>query len=369
MVRLRELDFLRGLAILLVLMRHIPLVTYTTNMGWIGVDLFFMLSGFLVSGLLFKEYLRFGNIKPGLFLVRRGFKIYPVYYLFYLLYLFPIIKGGRFDMVGFLADMTFTQNYIWGWGYAYAATWSLAVEEHFYFGFALCLWVGLRYHKTLVEQLQRLRAGGNIFVITVVLILIICLALRYISNILFPDESARHITMTHLRIDSLLCGVLISYYYYFRKETLSRFYNSKKYLLYFAGLAAICWTPFLNYELSFFAKTIGFTLVYISFGIVLITFLVNEKINATLDRLLGNYLVTIIGKIGFCSYSIYIIHLFINALLLKLADHFHLHVHQFVFFIISAGGSILTGMLMTHTIEKYFLRLRERYYPGRINKA
>jgi peptidoglycan/LPS O-acetylase OafA/YrhL len=83
-MRLRELDFLRGIAILLVLLRHIHLFSFTKNMGWIGVDLFFVLSGFLVSGLLFKEYIKFGNIRPKLFLIRRGFKIYPIYFLFYI---------------------------------------------------------------------------------------------------------------------------------------------------------------------------------------------------------------------------------------------------------------------------------------------
>ncbi|MBA4135425.1 MAG: acyltransferase, partial [Flavobacterium sp.] len=72
--RLLQLDFLRGMAILLVLLRHKKLFSFTVTMGWIGVDLFFVLSGFLVSGLLFKEYQKHGNIKPGLFLIRRAYK-------------------------------------------------------------------------------------------------------------------------------------------------------------------------------------------------------------------------------------------------------------------------------------------------------
>jgi len=54
--RLAEIDFLRGLAVILVLFAHHYLTSYTAEMGWIGVDLFFVLSGFLVSGLLFNEY-------------------------------------------------------------------------------------------------------------------------------------------------------------------------------------------------------------------------------------------------------------------------------------------------------------------------
>ena len=59
-----------------------PFVQRWVNFGWVGVDLFFVLSGFLVSGLLFQEYQRHGKIRVGRFLIRRGFKIYPSFYVF-----------------------------------------------------------------------------------------------------------------------------------------------------------------------------------------------------------------------------------------------------------------------------------------------
>src|SRR6185295_15310789 len=86
------LDVLRGVAVLLVLFRHFDtppeelmhpvraVVMWLNRVGWIGVDLFFVLSGFLVSGLLFEEYERHGTLRVGRFLVRRGFKIYPGFY-------------------------------------------------------------------------------------------------------------------------------------------------------------------------------------------------------------------------------------------------------------------------------------------------
>jgi peptidoglycan/LPS O-acetylase OafA/YrhL len=366
MVRLRELDFLRGVAIILVLMRHIPLFTFTTNMGWIGVDLFFVLSGFLVSGLLFKEYIRFGNIKPKLFLIRRGFKIYPIYYIFYLIYLAPILIGNRFDIVGFMADMTFTQNYVWGWGYAYNASWSLAVEEHFYFAFALFLWLGIKYKTLILKKLANIQVKRSAFEFIVVSILVICLIFRYISNIMLPTDFTRNITMTHLRIDSLLCGVWISYLYYFKNETLNQFFRDKKYLLYTGAILGISWTPFIDSEPSFFVKTIGFTLVYLSFGILLLSFLLEKNINLNLDKMLSASVVNTISKIGFCSYSIYIIHLFMQAFLHKIIDRYHLYNNSYTFFIAASGLSIIAGMIMTHKIEKYFLRIRNKYYPARV---
>lgn len=89
-MRLKHLDFLRGIAVLLVLFRHYALSIVLFNIGWIGVDLFFVLSGFLVSGLLFKEYIKYGNIKPILFLIRRGLKIYPLFYFALILSLISI---------------------------------------------------------------------------------------------------------------------------------------------------------------------------------------------------------------------------------------------------------------------------------------
>src|SRR5215831_18752084 len=77
-----QLDALRAIAVLLVLGRHLPFFPLWIRVGWTGVDLFFVLSGFLISGLLFREYKATGGIRIGRFLVRRGFKIYPAYYLF-----------------------------------------------------------------------------------------------------------------------------------------------------------------------------------------------------------------------------------------------------------------------------------------------
>src|SRR3990167_6747089 len=94
--RLVQLDILRGIAVLLVLGRHIPMTQepvrgflgWWMRAGWTGVDLFFVLSGFLVSGLLFQEYKRHGDIRLGRFFIRRGLKIYPAFYVLFFVTLF-----------------------------------------------------------------------------------------------------------------------------------------------------------------------------------------------------------------------------------------------------------------------------------------
>jgi peptidoglycan/LPS O-acetylase OafA/YrhL len=364
--RLRELDFLRGIAIVLVLFRHQFVSDFTQKAGWIGVDLFFVLSGFLVSGLLFKEYQRFGNIRPGLFLIRRGFKIYPIYFLFYVLYLGPIVIKRKFDLGGFLSDMFFVQNYVRGWGYAYAPSWSLAVEEHFYFGFAMLMLVGISANMFNVAE-EKAKSTISAFELLTVAVMVLCLFLRIFSNLHFPEYGARLITMTHLRIDSLLAGVLISYWYHFRHAAFVRFINANKKILLAVVVILVSFTPLLEYTESFFAKTIGFTMLYTAFGIVLAWFLADPKINNRLDAMLTPRVVGAVSKIGFASYSIYIIHTFVNyvfALGLQLGG---LSVPSIVVFVATSAISIGCGLAMTAHVEKYFLSLRDRYYPARTN--
>ncbi|HEY4761254.1 MAG TPA: acyltransferase [Thermoguttaceae bacterium] len=134
-MRILALDVIRAVAILLVLGRHAcwpstsgPIGYWAEN-GWLGVDLFFVLSGFLVSGLLFK------NPSPLVFYYRRGFKIYPSYWALLLVTAFIT----NVPATQYITDFLFFQSYtepIW------AHTWSLAVEEHFYFILPLFLLTG-----------------------------------------------------------------------------------------------------------------------------------------------------------------------------------------------------------------------------------
>src|SRR5437667_23212 len=90
--RSKELDCLRCVAVFLVLCRHLPdlpdslwgpfrvPVHLLYEAGWAGVDLFFVLSGFLISGLLFREHQQYRRIDFKQFLVRRGLKVYPSFY-------------------------------------------------------------------------------------------------------------------------------------------------------------------------------------------------------------------------------------------------------------------------------------------------
>jgi hypothetical protein len=84
--------------------------------------------------------------------------------------------------------------------------------------------------------------------------------------------------MSHLRIDSLMFGVLISYYYHFKNNQTTNFVNKNKGLITFILVICLIWTPFMEPIDSFFVKTIGFTLVYLGFGLLLLFFISIENI-------------------------------------------------------------------------------------------
>src|SRR5437867_7890621 len=128
-MRNKRLDILRCIAVFSVMILHGNIWPFFGKIGWAGVDLFFVLSGFLISGLLFSEYKKYGRIDVKRFWIRRGFKIYPPFYaLMFLTILYSLIRYRTVSRA-VLGDVFFLQNYIsciWTHG------WSLAVEEHFY---------------------------------------------------------------------------------------------------------------------------------------------------------------------------------------------------------------------------------------------
>lgn len=359
--RLQQIDFLRGIAILLVLLRHKKLFSFTVTMGWIGVDLFFVLSGFLVSGLLFKEYLRFGNIKPGLFLIRRGYKIYPIYYLTYFIYVIPFLIKGNLELDRVVADLFFFQNYYNGWGYTYAASWSLAVEEHFYFGLALLFWmlINSKYKDKLMANLGTILIG----------LMMVVLAVRIVTVWSNAASSVHNITSSHLRIDSLLMGVLVSYFYYFKLDRLKSIFFQNTRLLFCLSFCLLSFTPFIKIEHSLFIQTFGFVFLYLAFAVILVYFLLKEEIVSVLNSTFTKPVVDLISKIGYCSYAVYVIHTAVNYCF-KIITKFYFgwEIHPVVGFFATSTLSVLLGILITNKIEAYFLKMRDKRFPSRVQK-
>jgi peptidoglycan/LPS O-acetylase OafA/YrhL len=132
------LDGLRAVCIAMVMSYHLHEKVPSFFYGELGVDVFFVLSGFLITTLLLREKERSGSVSLKGFYVRRAFRILPVYYLVLLLY-FPAVwlmhDSARWhELKGALPYLlTFTQEFRPVWtGNVYAQTWSLGFEEKFY---------------------------------------------------------------------------------------------------------------------------------------------------------------------------------------------------------------------------------------------
>lgn len=219
--RLIGLDLLRLAAVMLVLGRHVgtPPETWSTFQawcrgGWIGVDLFFVLSGFLVSGLLFSEYKSRGHLSIGRFYMRRGWKIYPPFYaLIAATVVLRTAVDWPFTWQSLLSEMVFTQSYVHGlWNH----TWSLAVEEHFYLILPLVLVLVLRLNRGSATPLKPVLALAGCVAVA-------ALVMRLANWYYRPAYSnLSHLFSSHLRLDSLFFGVAIAYAISFPHEQIPR---------------------------------------------------------------------------------------------------------------------------------------------------
>jgi peptidoglycan/LPS O-acetylase OafA/YrhL len=335
-MRIQQLDALRAIAVLLVLGHHLSINGLWFRVGWSGVDLFFVLSGFLISGLLFREFQATGGFRVGRFLTRRGLKIYPVYFLLLAGTAVYLAAGGRnVETVpgGLLFDAVFIQNYIEGtWGHL----WSLAVEEHFYILLPAVLWALIR-----LRGRDAIRAVPFICAVPLVL----CLAFRLIDYFLGrPLTLAR---ATHLRMDSLAFGVLISYACHFAPGVIERLTARRGILL---GASLVLASVAALGKAHPFTYTVGYSLLYLGYGGLLIYCL------RCVDP--ARRWVRMLAGLGRYSYTIYLFH---PAVLKFVQSPLHLDGP----FAVSAYfiGTAVAGIGIAKVVEQPALRVRERLLP------
>lgn len=149
----RTLDGLRAISILWVLVAHfnrsaqLPAFTYIFWGGTLGVHIFFVLSGFLITALLLKEKVTTGNISLRDFYIRRFFRIIPVAFLFLLvLFIMDLFLPLNIKGKDFLRVVTFTENLSLTSNWYTHHFWSLSVEEQFYLIFPFLIRKNLRLY-------------------------------------------------------------------------------------------------------------------------------------------------------------------------------------------------------------------------------
>ena len=360
--RNNALDVLRGIAVMMVLLSHVLLMSKEsvqhsvfkyirlffsalTIGGWSGVDLFFVLSGFLVSGLLFNEYKKGQGIHAGRFLIRRGFKIYPGF-IFFILITFLIEKfepnNLGVPLSNYLKDLFFLHNYFGGrWNH----TWSLDVEEAFYFLLTAFFVVTIRSKKLTIGILKK----------TYLILVVIGIAGRFAADITHPRyDFDFHYHLTHYRLDALFFGVILSYLYAFKRERLFGFYTRHKVIITVLIPCLIIPNFLFHRNHDSWISVLLLATNPVAFGSLIIL-----AINSRL-KFFQNKTLAFIGRI---SYAVYLWHPFIN----RYANYyFNTSRNGFLLYIFTyAAVSILTGYIATRLIENPFLSLRERFYPSK----
>ena len=350
------LDLLRLFAILLVIGNHLRpppsgkvgiVLACWMRGGWVGVDLFFVLSGYLVAGLLFKEYSRRGHISVMRFLVRRGLKIYPA---FWALIAFSVMvfwaKGQSVPFRNIAGELCFGQNYF---AHIWPHTWSLAIEEHFY----LCL--------ALAVSLLLRRRGLNPlswFPVIFVVIATACLALRILNAIRHPEYNySWDLFPTHLRIDSLFFGAYLAYLSHFQRfeERIAWLPTWSRLMI---GFLLLMPAFLFARETHRWVTVIGFNLFYLGSGMLVLGII---KLQGTSFRFLRA-----LGVLGASSYSIYLWHVPINAwYAAKMLDaHPNAPGIYWGYVAICVGGALLFGYGMAVAVEVPILKLRDHFYPS-----
>lgn len=363
--RLHGLDHLRSLAIILVLLYHYKIyygvpkwIDGFSSFGWSGVDLFFVLSGYLIADKLLKEYDTIGSINFKGFYWNRFFRIIPAYLTVVLLYYyFSFLQEGR-GLQPLIKFFTFTQNIsIDLYLNTFSHAWSLCVEEYFYLLLPVMLYI--IFLKKMTRKTIYLVVG----------VVLMGLIIRYSLWELFVKPASgrqklisaiRHIYYpTYTRLDGLLAGVSIAALFRYRpliKEKITRHGNLLIALSLF--LLTLAYYQFGGSVLSkqftsLGTSLLGFPLVSLAYGIMVIAALspgsVLYKIQFPPSRMLA-----------VLSYSIYLTHKMTNHLInTKFANAVLMRTDHL--FIISLLAALVGGSILYMAVEKPFLSIRYRY--------
>jgi peptidoglycan/LPS O-acetylase OafA/YrhL len=360
--RLHGLDHLRALAIVLVMTHHYRLGMPTwlepvRNIGWTGVDLFFVLSGYLMGYQLLKEIKETNNISFKRFYLKRFFRIIPAYIVVLILYYsLKNYKEGT-GMPPLLKFLTFTQNFgldvLHGKSFSHA--WSLCIEEQFYLllpitiliiflfkiqsnaiyliviliiiGFILRLYNWYQYIQPFIESGDDLKVQ-----------------LGFLENIYYPSYN---------RMDGLLFGVSIAAILNFKPKFMnyiSRYGNFV--LLIGIGIFILAYNV-CNHFLSFNTAIYGYTLVSFAYGLIVMAALCPSCILYKLKSKTTFVIATL-------SYVVYLSHKQLFHLIKLGIDNIGIDSQSTWLFWICLIIAGLGGLVLHLVIEKPFLQLRDK---------
>lgn len=358
-MRLPGLDLLRALAIVWVMLFHSWVVgglgphwSWLSRYGWMGVDLFFVLSGYLIGRQVLAPLARGQRLSFVDFYLRRALRILPAFWVVLAVYAcWPGLgEGGRLAPVWMFLSFTVNLLIDYGQDAAFSHAWSLCVEEHFYLVFPLlAAWlVPRRARWTCVALCVLIVVGG----------MALRAAIWLHDARLDPGMEARNWFIEDLyfptwaRLDGLLAGVLLAMLQVFRPAAWARLRRHANRVLVagVAGLALAMWL--FRDRTGLVGNTLGWPLL--SAALALLVFA-----GAGADSWIGRRALPGAAWLAGLSYSLYLVH--------KMAYHLvqgqwgqALAGHGVLAFCGYGLGALLAGAFLHYAVEAPCLRLRGR---------
>jgi peptidoglycan/LPS O-acetylase OafA/YrhL len=382
------LDHLRALAIILVFLYHYrlfgnpPALDALGSFGWTGVDLFFVLSGYLIGGQLLGTIARGKPISYSEFYFKRFLRIIPAYLAVLVLYFtIPAFKE-RSQLPPLWKFLTFTQNLgldLSTTG-AFSHAWSLCIEEQFYLVLPLIMLAltGPAMRNAAMENAALKNATVNtattsakmvkkgIWLIGALFILGFAIRIYNWHHFLEPIlQTEDHQGFgpayykwiyypTYTRLDGLLAGVLLAALFHFTPRLRDRLTRHGNVML-LIGLGLITGAWFLCEDLyTFKAAVFGYPLVSIAYGVMVLAALSPSCILYRIPSRITTFIATL-------SYSLYLTHKqLIHLTHVVLAKAGAMDDNSYLLFWICVGTAFAGGLILHFVIERPFLRLRDK---------
>ncbi len=363
------LDHLRALAIILVFAFHYgrlfaspEWVTTISKFGWTGVDLFFVLSGYLISSQLFASIVQSGKISFKEFFIKRFFRIIPAYLAVVTLYfLFPSFREREVP-APLWKYLTFTQNLgldLRTQG-TFSHAWSLCIEEQFYLCLPLVLML-LTYFKTM-------RKAG----IVLLLIFIAGFSARLFAwhSLVSPFSGSDEFWVywykwiyypTYARLDGLLTGVAIAAMFQFRPKLREQLQGYGNYF-FIASLLVLTGAYFLcTEETSFGASIFGFPLTDFGYGLMVLAAI-------SPSCFLYRFRSKLTARIAALSYGLYLVHKITIHLTQEHMARFNIAKESNLMLVICIATAFAAALLLNVAVEKPFLKLRRKVLQENISE-
>jgi peptidoglycan/LPS O-acetylase OafA/YrhL len=309
------------------------------NLG-IGVELFFFISGFLITYILLIEKERFGRISIWRFIVRRSLRIWPLYFL--LLAFGPVFTNWmHYGNPDYLSLLFFYANFevisSLSWQYPFSHYWSIALEEQFYI-----------FWPPILAFVKKIKLPY------VLLGLILLSVFSRIYYFMEREEIYLNLYLNTLcRMDTLLIGGLIAYYYQ-KKPFQFAIPKPLNILLVIGLLGSFFLFPYnewLTLSSAIFKKYIYLAV----FAVILLDYLFNPRYAKT-STLKGG--LQYLGKI---SYGIYMYHNILVIIVIKEILLNNTIYNPFLYALIYIGAVLVAAIISFELYEKWFLRLKNRF--------